>query len=90
MWVLTKAWAGLLSPLCWLLGVFPFPEVMTGAMAAPHLSTGAAWSTWSQLAPPRPGLPATTTTTTTTTPSSCWPQKKTKKKQTQSTQACEG
>ncbi len=42
---LTKAWAGLLSPLCWLLLVFPFPEVMTGAMAAPHLSTQAAWQT---------------------------------------------
>lgn len=41
MWDLTKAWAGLLSPLCWLLLVFPFPEVMTGAVAAPHLSTQA-------------------------------------------------
>lgn len=35
MWALTKAWAGLLSPLCWLLLVFPFPEVMTGAQATP-------------------------------------------------------
>lgn len=38
MWDLTKAWAGLLSPLCWLLLVFPLPEVMTGAMTAPLLT----------------------------------------------------
>lgn len=43
MWDLSTAWAGLLSPLCWLLLVFPLPEVMTGAQAAPHLSTQAAW-----------------------------------------------
>lgn len=45
IWDLTRAWAGLLSPLCWLLLVFPFPEVMTGATATPHLSTQAAWQT---------------------------------------------
>lgn len=45
MWALTKAWAGLLSLLCWLLLVFPFPEVMTGAQAAPYLSTQAAQQT---------------------------------------------
>lgn len=51
MWDLTIAWAALLSPLCWLppppllllllllLLPFPFPEVMTGAMAATPLST---------------------------------------------------
>lgn len=48
MWDLTRAWAGLLSTLCWLL--FPFPEVMTGAQAAPHLSTQAAWQTHEMLA----------------------------------------
>lgn len=44
-WGATTACAALLSPLCWLLLVFPFPEVMTGAQAAPHLSTQAAWQT---------------------------------------------
>lgn len=48
MWDLTIAWAALLSPLCWpplllllllLLVVFPFPEVMTRAMAVTPLST---------------------------------------------------
>lgn len=39
MWDPSNAWAGLLSPLCWLLSVFPFPEVMAGAQAAPHLPT---------------------------------------------------
>lgn len=52
MWDLTRAWAGLLSTLRWLLLLFPFPEVMTGAVVAPHLSTQAAgqtqqvWTTW--------------------------------------------
>lgn len=36
MWDLTMAWAGLLSPLFWVLLVFPFPEVMTGAQGTPH------------------------------------------------------
>lgn len=50
MWDLTMAWAGLLSPLFWVLLVFPFPEVMTGAQGTPHLSTGATWQTQQVLA----------------------------------------
>lgn len=42
MWDLTRVWARLRCPLCWLLCAFPFPGVMTGAMAAPCLSTQAA------------------------------------------------